>query len=455
MTLVRGGSIVTENGVVEGDIAISDGVIAGIGDGFDGDVLLDATDCWVLPGAIDPHIHVSLEGYSTMEPILDDLVDASASGLMGGVTTLGVFVQRTPQKDIVAVMRSLIGYGNAEAHSDFFMNGLLLPGDDIEGAIRGGANIRVMSYKAMVAYNKKGLMFDDEHLMRMMATVADLGGLTMIHAENGGGIDYLESIERRRGVDNGSLLRAQPGVFEAEGMFRAATFAELTGTRLLFVHLTSKEGAAMLRQLKAGPYGARIESETQPHYLALTNAEVLARGPLSKVGPPLKEEADIAAIWAVTEEGLLSHISSDHSPKSTEVKLATDDILDATYGGIGGVEPMLPLIYSLGFEAGRISIEDVARLTATNAAKVHNIYPNKGAIRVGSDADLVVIPKEAPSRRIVPENLHGKADYSLYESLSSSGFPRDVVRRGVVAVRAGDATGDNPTGTYIGSAPRD
>ena len=455
MLLIRGGSIVTESGVVEGDIAISGEVIAGIGDGLEGDLVLDAAECWVLPGAIDPHIHVSLEGYSTTEPLLDDLVDAGASGLMGGVTTLGVFVQRTPHKDILAVMRGVIDYGNSEGHSDFFMNGLVLPGDDVEAAVRGGADIGVMSYKALVAYNKRGLMFDDEQLLRIMATVADVGGLTMIHAENGGGIDYLESVERLRGVDNGSFLRAQPGVFEAEGMFRAATFAEVTNTRLLFAHLTSKEGAAMLRWLKASTYGPRIESETQPHYLALTNAEVLARGPLGKVGPPLKEEADVAALWAVIEEGLLSHISSDHSPKSLAVKLATDDILDATYGGIGGVEPMLPLIYGLGFEAGRISIEDVARLTATNAAKVHNLYPDKGVIRVGSDADLVVIPKQAPSKRIIPENLHGKAEYSLYESLSSSGFPRDVVRRGVVAVRDGVATGDNPTGTYIGSSPRD
>ena len=107
MRIVRGGSIVTEGGVVDGDVAVSGGVIAGIGHRLDGDLLLDASDCWVLPGAIDPHIHVSLEGYSTMEPILDDAVDASASGLMGGVTTLGVFVQRTPVKDIVGVMRGL------------------------------------------------------------------------------------------------------------------------------------------------------------------------------------------------------------------------------------------------------------------------------------------------------------------------------------------------------------
>lgn len=454
MSVVRGGSVVTEDGVFEGDVAMSGGVIDAIGNNLEGETALDAAGCWVLPGGIDPHIHPSLEGYSTTEPLLDDLADASAAGLFGGVTTIGAFVQRIPGKDIVEVMAGLIDYGNAEASSDFFMNGLLLPGDDVVAAIRGGAELGVMSYKALVAYNKRGLMFDDESLLRLMATVADVGGLTMIHAENGGGIDYLESLERARGVDNGSFLRAQPGVFEAEGMFRTATFAELTGTRLLFAHLTSKEGAAMLRHLKSGPYGHRIFCETQPHYLALTNQEVLSRGPLGKVGPPLKEDDDIAALWDVIADGSLSHISSDHSPKSLEVKLATDDILDATYGGIGGVEPMLPLIYELGHTTGRISIEDVARITSTNAAIVHNIYPQKGTIRVGSDADLVVIPKEGPQVRITPENLHGKSEYSLYESLTSSGFPRDVVRGGTVAVKDRTLTGNIPLGRYIGSAAR-
>jgi dihydropyrimidinase len=453
MKVVRGGSVVTEGGVLEADIAMSGGLITAIDEGLEGDVVVDAAGCWVLPGAIDPHIHPSLEGISITEPLLDDLVDATTSGLFGGVTTVGAFVQRIPGKDIVSVMQSLIDYGNDRSKADFFMDGLLTPGDDIETAIRGGAKLGVMSYKALVAYNNRGLMFDDESLLRMMATVNDVGGLTMIHAENGGGIDYLEGRERHRGVDNGSFLRAQPGAFEAEGMFRTATFAEITGTRLLFAHLTSKEGAAMLRVLKSGAHGDRIHCETQPHYLALTNDEVLRRGPLGKVGPPLKEAEDIEALWGVVTDGSLSHISSDHSPKSLEVKLATDDILDATYGGIAGVEPMLPIIYELGYIGGRISIEDVARITATSAAKVHNIYPRKGTIRVGSDADLVVIPKQGLQRQIVPENLHGKADYSLYESLSSTGFPRDVVRRGVVALRDGSLTPEAPSGRYIGSTP--
>ena len=449
MTVIRNGTVVTAHRQVDADVDIENGKINRLGPVLAGETLVDATGCWVLPGAIDPHVHITLEGHSTTEPLLDDLVGATAAGLMGGVTTVGAYVQRTPARDIVDSMRSLIDYGDQEAQADFFINALLLPGDDVSAAVREGAEMGVMSYKAMVAYNRRGFMFDDENLIGLMAEVARAGAMTLIHAENGGAIDYFESVERERGVDNGSFLRAQPGPLEAEGMFRTATFAELAGTRLLFVHLTSKEGAEMLRMLKSRPYGDRIFSETQPHYLALTNREVLERGPLGKVGPPLKEPEDVDAVWGAVDAGLVNHISSDHSPKSLAVKLATDNILDATFGGIGGVEAMLPLIYELGFVAGRLSIERVAELTSTNAAMVTGLYPRKGTVEVGSDADLVVIPKEAAPRRLIPENLAGVADYSLYESLSSRGFPRDVVRGGVLAVSDGVATGLNPTGSYL------
>lgn len=154
-------------------------------------------------------------------------------------------------------------------------------------------------------------------------------------------------------------------------------------------------------------------------------------------------------MWKTVDAGLLNHVASDHSPKAEAVKLATDNILEATYGGIGGVGTMLPLMYGIGFEAGRIDIDTLARLTSTNAAKVYGLYPRKGTIKPGSDADLVVIPKDGDMRQFIPQNLHGPADYSLYQSLSSSGFPRDVIRSGAVVVRDGALTDKGPTGRYL------
>jgi dihydropyrimidinase len=447
--LVKNGRVVTESGVVDADVKIDGTTIAAIAPDLSGDVLVDATDCWVLPGGVDPHVHISLEGHSTMEPLLDDLETATRAALMGGVTTIGAYVQHVPDKTIVEMMRSLIDYGRDHAHVDFLINALMLPGDDIDATVAAGGELGVTSYKALVAYSRRGVMLGDEDLLRLMTAVARLDGLTLIHAENGGGIDFLESVERERGVDKRQPVAKPAGVFEAEGMFRTATFAEVAGSRLLFVHLTSKEGAEMLRYLKGRPYGDRIFVETQPHYLSLTNQEVLERGPLGKVGPPLKHDEDIAALWSVIQDGLVNHLSSDHSTKSKSVKLSTSNILDAGYGGIAGVEVVPALAYCLGYETGRIGIETVAALSATNAAKVYGVYPKKGAIRVGSDADLSIVPREQPAKRLVPENLHGKADYSIYESLSSTGFPRDVVRLGALAVRDGRPTGDNPRGSYL------
>ncbi len=449
MKVIKGGSVVTEESVVEADVGIDGETISDIGPSLEGEVVLDAKGCWVLPGAIDPHVHISLEGHSTTAPLLDDLVGATSAGLYGGVTTVGAYVQRTPDKDIVEVMRSLIDFGNESSAADFLINGLLLPGDHLESAIRGGAELGVMSFKSLLAYNKAGLMFDDEDLMRILHLVAEVGGTALIHAENGGAADYLDAVERSRGVTNSSFLKTQPGLLEAEGMVRSATFAEIAQARLLFVHLSSKEGAAVLRRLRSGPFGSWIACETQPHYLALTNQEVLERGPLGKVGPPLKESDDVSAVWEAVIAGDVTHISSDHSPKSMAVKLSAENVLDATYGGIPGVEPMLPLVYELGFKSGRIRIEDVVRLTASAAARVYGIYPKKGVIRAGSDADLLVIPKEAVSRTLTPENLHGPSDYSLYESLSSTGFPRDVIRRGSVVLRDGELTSENIAGSYL------
>ena len=173
-----------------------------------------------------------------------------------------------------------------------------------------------------------------------------------------------------------SYLRSQPVELEPEGMNRTAMFAGLTGCRLHFVHCTSAPGAAMLGGLKDS--GGSVTAETQIHYLLLTNDEVLKRGPLGKVGPPLRDPEHLAPLWDALADGRIDHLSSDHSPKSLEVKLAAANILDATYGGIAGTGVMLPLAFSEGFQKGRLSIERLAEVTSTRAAQIYGIYPQKG-----------------------------------------------------------------------------
>ena len=444
--VLRNGRLVTADGVREGDISFRNGVIEGIGTGLGGETIADLNGAWVLPGAVDPHVHISLGGHSITEPLLHDLHQAARAALRGGVTTIGVYAQRTPVTTVAEAIEAEIGRERDGVTTDYFINALFMPGDDIEGTVARSAEVGVTSFKTMVAYASRGQMLDDASICLLMERAAAVGGITLVHAENGGAIDYLDAVERRRGVTNASFLRSQPVALEPEGMNRTAMFAALTGCRLHFVHCTSAPGAATLGVLKES--GASVTAEAQIHYLLLTNDEVLQRGSLGKVGPPLRDAEHLPRLWDALANGRIDHLSSDHSPKSMEVKLAADNILDATFGGIAGTGVMLPLAFSEGFKKGLLTIERLAEVTSTRAAQIYGIYPQKGVLAEGSDADLVVIAEGQPEVRLTHHNLEPSAGYSLYESLSTSGIPSLVVRGGSVVMSDGELVGPED-GRYL------
>ena len=446
MGVVRNGRLVTGDGVVEGDISFRDGVIDQIGTGLAGKTIADVNGAWVLPGAVDPHLHISLGGYAITEPLLHDLHQAARAALQGGVTTIGVYAQRTPATTVAEAVEAEIRRERDGVATDYFINTLFLPGDDIEGTVAASAEVGVTSFKTMVAYASRGLMLDDASICLLMERAAAVGGITLVHAENGGAIDYLDAVERRQGVTNASYLRSQPVELEPEGMNRTAMFAALTGCHLHFVHCTSAPGAAMLGALKGS--GGSVTAETQIHYLLLTNDEVLERGPLGKVGPPLRDPEHLTQLWNALADGRIDHLSSDHSPKSLEVKLAADNILDATFGGIAGTGVMLPLAFSEGFKKGRLTIERLAEVTSTRAAQIYGIYPQKGVLAPGSDADLVIIGEGQPDVPLTHDNLEPGAGYSLFKSLSTSGMPNLVVRGGSVVMANGELVGPE-NGRYL------
>ncbi|MGH8871187.1 MAG: dihydroorotase [Acidimicrobiia bacterium] len=447
MSVVRNGRIVTPSGVVEGDLSFRDDRIESIGTALPGDTVLDAAGAWVLPGGIDPHLHISLGGHAITEPLLHDLHKAARSAVRGGVTTIGVYAQRTPDAGAVEAARAEIAREGDGVAADYFLNILLLPGDEIE-TVDAGFELGVTSYKAMLAYARRGLMLDDSALCELMGRVAQGGGVTLVHAENGGAIDYLDAVERRRGVTNESHLRSQPALLEAEGMNRSAILAELTGCRLHFVHCSSAPGAMALKRLKEEGHGRQITCETQIHYLTLTNQLVLERGPLGKVGPPLRERFHAEVLWEALADGRIDHLSSDHSPKSLEVKLAADNILDATFGGIAGTGVMLPLAFSEGFKKDRLGIERLVEVTSTRAAQIYGLYPRKGILAAGSDADMVIVPDDGDEIGLTSDVLEPEAGYSMFDSLTTTGMPSHVFLRGRLVVEDGALVGPED-GRYL------
>jgi dihydropyrimidinase len=444
--VIRGGVVVTEHTAREGDVLIADGEIAAVGTGLSGDEEFDATGSYVLPGVVDPHVHTSLLGHSPMQPLGEDFAETSFAGLMGGVTTTGGYVQRTPEHSLPEILRRQTEWSLEHAATDFFFNALILPGDDIPEVIRAGLDLGVTTFKTFMSYKKRGLQLDDADLFVFMRTTAEHGATALVHPENGAIADLLEQEERSRGeIDNGAFLRSAPGALEAEGMYRAASYARMVGATLLFVHCSSKEAAAALRHLRAVIGGDRVLCETQPHYLCLTNREVMERGPLAKVGPPLREDEDVAAVWAALLDGHVGHLASDTTARSVSMKMDGDpNILDAAYGGFSGTELLLPLAFRFGIEESRFDIVKLSHLISTTAAKVYGIYPRKGAIRPGADADVVIVPRDGPTVEITPERLHGMSDYTVFRTMSSRGFPSHVFRGGTLVVAENELVARRP-----------
>ncbi len=447
--IIKGGRVVTEVGVVDADILVVDGSIESIGSGFSGGPVVDARGAWVLPGVVDPHVHTSVGGFHTIDPLAEDLKQATAAALMGGVTTVGAYVSRGPEMGLIDTVKYQIQFGTEHSAVDFAINALCLPGDPLTEVVDAGIGLGVTTYKAFLGYYVRGAMLEDDELVELMVAVASHNGLLLIHPENGRATKYYHDIEYARdptGLEG--YMRCSPGILEAEGMFRAAALAELTGCDLLFVHLSAAETVGVLTRLKDGAASVRVWSETQPHYLILTEDALLKHGSLAKIGPPLRGSEDVAAVWDAVDAGHVDLLSSDHSPRTKAMKQATPAIFDAPYGGITSSEALLPLAYALGIETGRFDICRLAELTATNAAKAYGLFPRKGAIRVGADADFAIVPIEGEPREIGPHTLHGRSDYSLYAGLTSRGFPKYVVRRGYLAVSEGEVL-DNPSGRYL------
>jgi len=450
--LVRGGAVVTETAVEpETDVLIRDGVIVAVGRGLpeEGEVL-DARDHYVLPGVIDPHIHTTQAGVSLNEPTLDDLEEASRVALLGGATTICAYAQRIPGADLLEMVDRQIAFGNRATYGDFAINALCFQGDDVVRVVdEGRRKLGVGNYKVMLAYNSRGLMIGDDEMLMLMRTAAANGSTVLVHAENGHIIDCLEHLVRERGdIVDDDLLECAPPEVEAEGILKTAMLARVTGATVNFVHLTSRLGAELVTWARAQPGGGRIFVETQPHYALLTNDAVLDRGALAKVGPVLKRDEDREAIREALRSGLVSHLSSDHSPRTAAVKLSADNILDAPYGGISGTEVLLALAWKLGIHDGLFDVVRLAQLVSTNAARRYGLYPSKGAIRAGADGDLALVPVDGPTRTITPANLHMHSDYSLYEGIESAGFAPFVVKAGTLVVAERELV-SRPQGRFL------
>jgi dihydropyrimidinase len=451
MTRIRGGTVVTASETFVADVYLSDGRVTGIGKGLDLPIEADiaAEGCLVLPGGVDPHVHLDFPSLDTTTA--DDTTSGTSAAACGGTTTIVNFaLQRGGEPLTKALERSLaeaegkavIDYGFHVVVTDLSRKRL----GELDEIVHAGAS----SVKMFMAYPGE-LMVDDATLLVVMERIAEQGGLPMIHAENGSAIQVLVE----RALEEGHTSpqwhgRTRPTILEAEAVHRAIVLAELTHAPAYFVHISSADAAQEVAAGKAR--GLAIYAETCPHYLTLDNTVYegddfdIAKYVMT---PPLRTPADQIALWQRIKRGDLDVISTDHCPFCMlGQKDAGIGDFSKIPNGVGGVQYRLPLLYDRGVSTGQISLERLAAITATNPARLFGLYPQKGTLAIGSDADVVVFDPSAETV-ISAETSPSKVDYSIYEGLRCEGAVRHVFSRGVQVVTNGELSGRVGHGQYV------
>ena len=412
--LVTGGRIISGSGVQEADLAVRDGRIAGIvqpGLISEARRVINAAGKFVLPGVVDSHFHC--RGRSPT-PLADDVNTGTTSAAYGGVTTVITYVWGQPGEPFNEAIESFKQEAAASSLTDFAIHCGLRPEMELLRGIPKVLDLGVRSFKFMLDYRRTGAgrMFDPDHLVAGMDIIARAGGLAIVHPEDGYVIDHLEERSIAEGkVRPSDYLPTRPALAEASAMRQVVRLSSVLNCPLYLVHLTCRESLAELTvgRQENGELGA----ETQIQYLLLTDSIMRDRGPLGKIGPPLRSGDDHEALWKAVADGLIETISSDHAPFLEEEKHAEANIFDVPFG-MPSVETLLPLTYAEGAAKGRISLPRMVQVLAESPARRFGLYPRKGTLQQGADADIVIFdPNETWT--IAADGLHTAADFTPYE----------------------------------------
>lgn len=454
-TLIRGGTLVTADGRRRADLLCRDGLIAAIGTDLEpasGDQVVDAGGCFVMPGGVDPHTHLQLPMMSTV--VADDFYTGTAAAAAGGTTSILDFVgpgRGQSPLDALALWRgraekAVIDYG---FHMTVSWWGPRFA-EEMETLVREHG---ITSFKFFLAY-KGGLMLPDEHLIAGFLRCRELGALPQVHAENGELIAYLQAKILAEGVTSplGHVL-SRPPQCEGEATGRAITLAEIVDVPLYVVHVSAAEAARAIAQ--ARNRGVRVIGETLPGFLAIDDSVYrhadfdFAAGHV--MSPPYRPREHQAVLWQALQDGTLSTTGTDHCCFTKEQKRLGKDDFTRIPNGCGGIEDRLHVLWHLGVNGGRMSPEQFVALTSTNAARTFNLWPRKGALDIGSDADVIVLDP-ARTKTLSATTQHQNTDFSVWEGMQVKGAVVHTFSRGAHLWADGELRAERGRGRYVGRA---
>jgi dihydropyrimidinase len=448
--LLKNGRVITADSDSVCDILTEGETIVAIGRGLrvPEDVeIIDCTGKLVMPGGIDPHVHLAMPFMGTFSS--DDYETGTCAALHGGTTTVIDFILQKQGSSLRAAFDEWSGRASGHAVGDYSFHMAVTDfnpntKEEIAEMIAEG----ITSFKTFMAY-KGALMIDDAQMVGLMQEVKKHGGLVTAHATNGDMIDTLIAQHRAQGQLSPLYhYLSQPEVTEAEASGRFADIANYTGVNAYIVHLTCEGALNQVR--RATERNQRVLVETCIQYLLLDASlyENEAEGAKWVMSPPLRQKKDQATLWAGINQGLVNVVGTDHCPFMWEQKLAGKDDFSKIPNGHPAVEHRMELLFSEGVRKGRITPQKFVEVTATNAAKIFGLFPRKGTISIGADADLVVIDPEK-KHTISATTHHMNVDYSGYEGWELTGKIDTVLLRGQVAIEAGVARVGRGYGQFI------
>jgi dihydropyrimidinase len=454
-SVIRGGTVVTATGEARADVLLDGERIAAVGELGElaaGAEPIDASGCYVLPGLIDNHTHLDMPFGGTVTA--DDFDTGTAAAAAGGTTTVIDFALQT-DGSLLKGIETWQAKASGRAHIDYgFHIAVSDASPEALAEMRGAVDAGVTSFKVFMAY-KGVLMASDDQLLRILQQAGEVGGLVMVHAENGDVIDVL--VEQALAAGNTAPryhAATRPPEVEAEATGRAIRLARLAGQELFVVHVTCEGAVSEIERGRAD--GAAVTGETCLQYLVL-DVDELARpgfeGAKYVCSPPLRPREHQDVLWRALARGALGICSTDHAPfnYAGQKELGRDSFA-AIPNGLPVIEHRLALLHDRGVRAGRITISDLVRITATEPARRFGLAGRKGEIAPGADADLVIFDPEAEQVISAAEQVMN-VDYTPFEGWVVRGRPRLVLSRGTVVARDGKPAAAPGYGRFLARAP--
>ena len=451
--VVRNGTVVTAADSFAADVGIKDGLISTLGRGLGpGTREIDAKGKLVLPGGIDSHCHIEQRS-SAGVVCADDFYSATVAAAFGGTTTVIPFAAQHRGQSLRQVVEDYHAAARPKAVIDYAFHLIIsdptpdILGQELPALIRDGYT----SFKVYMTYDR--LRLDDRQMLDILAVARREGALVMIHAENHEMIKWLTARLLEKGLSAPRYHAVgHARLAEGEATNRAVALSELIDTPILIVHVSAAEAIQVIREAQGR--GLKVYGETCPQYLFLTADDIALsiEGAKFCCSPPPRDKAAQEAVWRGLKNGTFQVFSSDHAPyrydRSGKLPKGNETRFDEIANGIPGIELRLPLLFSAGVGEGRLDINSFVALSATNHAKIYGLYPKKGTIAVGGDADIAIWD---PEREVTVSAgmLHDNTGYTPYEGRKLKGWPVTVLSRGRVVVEEGALKAARGGGAFL------